>query len=73
MYVEMALDALKAKDAKVIVAELKEFTEASPAESLRTAELFRMTDLQKGYQVGLETARAMLSDMQAAVEAGVSI
>lgn len=73
LFIEEACDALQSKDAAVILAELKEMAEANPEQRLQCEPLFRLTDLQKGYQLGLETARALLEQMPAAVKAGVMI
>lgn len=73
MFIEEACDVLLQKDAQQIINELKELAEASPAQRLQAAPLFRLTDLQKGYELGLETARALLAQDPAAVKAGVMI
>lgn len=70
MFIEMAVDTLKTREAWIVTHELKEFNmlgdpAKKPPESL--------TDLEYGYLLGLETARVLLATMPGAIKAGVSI
>jgi hypothetical protein len=77
-FIETALETLKTRDALVIEGEVKEFRSlgrrlqrmALP-ENVSNPE--QITDAERGYLIGLETARALLAGMPTAVMAGVEL
>jgi hypothetical protein len=80
MFIEMALEAVRVAPAWAILDELKEFRSlGEPGERLTKmtfpagVDPASVTDLERGYLIGLETARALLATMPAAVFAKVSI
>lgn len=70
MFVEMAVDMLKVEDQKTIAGELSEFNCASKPS---VPALDGLSDIEKGYLIGLETARALLATNPTAVQNKVSI
>lgn len=72
MHIEMALDMLKDEEQWVILDERKEFR--SLGNRLERAVFPEgTTDAEKGYLIGLETARAILAMTLAAVQNKVQI
>jgi len=83
MFLEMAMDTLKSREADIIQAETKAFNSLGPMRMNQILQSLNMTstvgsdplhpEMMAGYLLGLETARVLLSMMPAAVQAGVSI
>lgn len=74
MFLEIAMDALKIQDPDIIARETKEFDFLGTS---RKAEIMALLpgkdEMTVGYLLGIETARALLATMPAAVIAKVSI
>ena len=70
MFIEMAIDGLKLLDRKDIDHQLKEFHVAG---QIRDCDLEGLSDAEKGYLIGMQTARVLLETMPLAVIAKVSL
>ena len=73
MFIESAIDVLKTRDANHVGRELKEFDSLG----LRLADVqtrigdLVLSDAQKGYLIGLETARVILAGSALLLKAGI--
>jgi len=75
LLVEMGAVQVAAAASEDVARELREMRglgEARLAAMVVTAEVGPVSELERGYLLGLETARVLLATMPAAVQAGVS-
>ncbi len=74
-HIQIGLSALGREDPKSVAAELAELRFARVPSSDEAYAVFPAgaSDFEKGYLLGLETARSIVATMPAAVKAGVSI
>lgn len=72
--IEEAIDVLTATPRIDLATTLKEFKELGPGrkKTLREKTL-ALSDMERGYLLGLQTARQMLQGMPQAVEAGITL
>lgn len=71
MFIEMALDSLKARDPKLLEMEAKEFAALGPQRQQDAQQ--SLDPMVAGYLIGLETARVLLASNIKAVQAKVEL
>lgn len=71
MFIEMALDQLSGL--QIREAELKEFRMLGAQRLAQLDWIHSLTDMEKGYLLGIYTARVMLALNPVAIKAGVTL